>query len=269
MTGRLAGKVAVIVGAGAGEGFGEPAEVWGNGKAVAVQFAREGAWVAALDLKLEAAEATAAVIRAEGGQVLALACDATRLADLEAGMRAVVERWGRVDILHNNVGVALMGGPVDLAEADWRRSFDLNVGSAFLATKAVLPIMLRQRAGVIVNTSSIASLRWLGYPFCGYAASKAALNQFTVTVAMQHARDGIRCNAVIPGLMHTPMIYEQIKGQYADAATMVRERDDLCPMGRMGTAWDVARASAFLASDDAAYITGVCLPVDGGITLQI
>jgi len=269
MAARLAGRAAIVMGAGATRADAAPKGLWGNGEAVAVQLAREGAKVACVDLMLDAAEATAAKVRADGGSALSLAADATSSADIAAVMLAVVERWGAIDVLHNNVGVAIMGGPVELSQDGWQRSFALNVESAFLAAKHAIPVMQRQGRGVIINTSSIASVRWLGYPFCAYAASKAALNQLTVAIALQHARDGIRCNAILPGLMHTPMIYQQIAGQYDDPGSMVAERDAICPTGRMGTAWDVANAAVFLASDEAAYITGVCLPVDGGLTCRV
>jgi NAD(P)-dependent dehydrogenase (short-subunit alcohol dehydrogenase family) len=180
----------------------------------------------------------------------------------------VVARHGRIDVLHNNVGYATMGGPVELSEDEWHKTFDLNITGCFITCKHVLPHMLARRSGAIVNVSSIAAIRWTGYPYAAYYAAKAAVNNFTMGLALQYARDGIRANAVMPGLMNTPLIHQQISGQYTDAEDMVRARDAACPMGRMGTAWDVARAALFLASDDASYITGVSLPVDGGLTCR-
>jgi NAD(P)-dependent dehydrogenase (short-subunit alcohol dehydrogenase family) len=161
-----------------------------------------------------------------------------------------------------------MGGPIELDEAAWRRSFDLNVTSCFITCKHVLPHMLARRSGAVVNVSSVAAIRYTGYPYTAYYAAKAAVNNFTMGLALQYARDGIRVNAIMPGLMNTPLIHQQISGQYADAAEMVAVRDAACPTGRMGTAWDVAHAALFLASDEAAYITGVSLPVDGGLSCR-
>ncbi len=262
MSGRLQGRVALVFGAGCvGPG-------WGNGNAAAVAYARAGAVVVAVDRDLHAAEATRDLVQAEGGACLALAADVTRSMSVEAAVAATVAAYGRVDVLHNNVGYAGMGGPVELPEEEWDRIVALNLRGVFLACKHALPVMLAQGQGVIVNISSIAAIRWTGYPYAAYYAAKAGVNQLTVSLAMQYAAQGIRANAVMPGLMNTPLIHQQIAGQYADPAEMVRARDAACPMGRMGTGWDVANAAVFLASDEAAYITGVCLPVDGGISLK-
>ncbi len=258
MTGRLQGKTAIVFGAGS-SGPG-----WGNGKAAAVAYARAGARVAAVDLALPAAEETVAIIAGEGGTALALQADVTSLASVEAAVAAAVEDFGGLDILHNNVGVVLSGGPEDLDEDAFRRSLDLNVGSVFRTAKAVLPHFRRQRRGAIVNISSLAAIRWTGYPYFAYYAAKAAVNQATVALAMQYAADGIRANAILPGLIDTPLIYSQIASNYASADGMVAARHRLVPRGRMGTAWDVAAAAVFLASDEADFITGVLLPVDGG-----
>ncbi|MFE1598415.1 SDR family NAD(P)-dependent oxidoreductase [Methylobacterium sp. ID0610] len=256
---RLAGKVALVFGAGsAGPG-------WSNGKAVAVTFARAGARVVCIDRDRKAAEATVAFIHGEDGSATAAACDVTDSEAVRAVVEEAVAAHGRIDVLHNNVGHAIMGGPVELDEAAWRQSLDLNLTSCFLTCKHVLPHMLARRSGSIVNTSSVAAVRYTGYPYAAYYAAKAAVNHFTVGLALQYAREGIRANAIMPGMMNTPLIFRQIAGQYADAEEMVRARDAACPMGRMGTAWDVANAALFLASDEAAYITGVALPVDGGL----
>ncbi|WP_203236282.1 SDR family NAD(P)-dependent oxidoreductase [Methylobacterium crusticola] len=263
MTRRLDGKVALLFGAGS-SGPG-----WGNGKATAVTFARHGARVVCIDLTREAAEETAEIIRREDGAATAAACDATDSEAVAGLVAEVVAAHGRIDVLHNNVGYAQMGGPVELDEAAWHRAIDLNLTTCFLTCKHVLPQMLAQRSGAIVNISSVAAIRYTGYPYAAYYAAKAAVNNFTLGLALQYARDGIRANAIMPGLMNTPLIFQQISGQYADAAAMVAERDAACPMGRMGTAWDIANAALFLASDEAAYITGVALPVDGGLTGRI
>jgi NAD(P)-dependent dehydrogenase (short-subunit alcohol dehydrogenase family) len=255
---RLKERVALVFGAGS-SGPG-----WGNGKAAAVVYAREGAKVVAIDVVEAAAAETAEIIRTEGGEALAIAADATDAAAIDAAVAAAVERFGRIDILHNNVGVVLHGGPPDLDEEAFKRNLDINIGSVFRTAKAVLPHFLAKKRGVIVNISSIAAIRWTGYPYFAYYAAKAAVNQATVALALQYAPRGIRANCVMPGLIDTPLIYKQISDQYGSIDEMVAARSRAVPMGRMGTAWDVANAAAFLASDDAQFITGVCLPVDGG-----
>jgi NAD(P)-dependent dehydrogenase (short-subunit alcohol dehydrogenase family) len=256
---RLAGRRAALFGAGS-SGPG-----WGNGKAAAVAYARAGAAVACIDLVRAAAEETAGIIAAEGGRAVALAADVTDEASVAAAVAEAAAALGGLDLLHNNVGHAAMGGPEALDLAAWRRAFDLNLNGAYLAIRHALPhLKAAGRPAAIVNVSSLAAIRWTGYPYAAYMAAKAALNQLTVAVALEYARAGIRANAIMPGKMDTPLIYRQIAGQYASAAEMVRQRNESCPMGRMGTAWDVANAAVFLASDEAGYITGQCLAVDGG-----
>jgi NAD(P)-dependent dehydrogenase (short-subunit alcohol dehydrogenase family) len=257
---RLKGRIALVFGAGSiGPG-------WGNGKATAVLFAREGATVFAIDINRAAAEETASIIAKEGGSARVATCNVTRSAEIEAVVRTAMKEFGRIDVLHNNVGIAHVGGAVETGEDDWDRVIDTNIKSMFLTAKYVLPIMEAQRSGVIVNISSLASIRWAGVPWIAYSASKAAVNQLTRAIALEYADKGIRANAVLPGLIDTPMILDHHAAFYSDAAAMKRARDQQCPMGRQGTAWDVAHASLFLASDEAAYITGVVLPVDGGIS---
>jgi NAD(P)-dependent dehydrogenase (short-subunit alcohol dehydrogenase family) len=255
---RLTDKVALVMGAGS-SGPG-----WGNGKAAAVLFAREGAHVFAVDISGEAAAETCSIISAEGGRCEALVADATSSDDISRIVGAVMDRVGRIDILHNNVGATVMGDPVQLSEREWHRSLDMNLTSAFLACKHVLPIMLGQASGAIVNVSSLASVQINAYPYFGYLSGKAGLNHFTRALAVHYARCGIRANAVLPGVMDTPLIYKEIADQFASLEDMVAHRNAASPMGRMGDAWDVAYASLFLASDEAKYVTGVCLPVDGG-----
>jgi NAD(P)-dependent dehydrogenase (short-subunit alcohol dehydrogenase family) len=263
VTKRLEGKVAILFGAGSiGPG-------WGNGKATAVLFARNGAHVVCVDVNRDAAQETVGIIQGEGGAGSAFACDVTISEAVKEVVEEVVSQRGRIDVLHNNVGYATMGGPIELDEAAWRRTIDLNVTSCFITCKHVLPHMLQRRSGAIVNVSSVAAIRYTGYPYVAYYAAKAAVNNFTMGLALQYARDGVRVNAVMPGLMNTPLIFQQISGQYENAEEMVKARDAACPMGRMGTAWDIAKAALFLASDDAEYITGVSLPVDGGLTCRI
>ncbi|PSC05356.1 3-oxoacyl-ACP reductase [Alsobacter soli] len=263
MAGRLEGKVAIVFGAGSvGPG-------WGNGKAAAVQFAREGAIVAAVDLNLEAARETCGIIGSEGhAEASAHAADVTQSDQIKAVVDAVVARHGRVDVLHNNVGLPKMGGPIELSEEDWDFAMAVNLKSMFLTCKHVLPHMLARKKGSITNISSIAAIRWTGYPYPAYYAAKGGVNQFTVGLALQYAAHNIRVNCIMPGMMNTPHIHQNISGQYADADEMVRKRDESCPMGVMGTGWDIAKAAAFLNSDEAQYITGVCLPVDGGISAR-
>ena len=259
---RLEGKVILVFGAGSvGEG-------WGNGKAASVAYAREGATVIAIDREKSAADATAAIIRALGGKAQSLAADVTVSASVKAVVDAVMSEHGHIDVLHNNVGTTVMGGPVELTEEDWHKVVDVNLTSAFLTCKHVLPGMIARGKGAIINISSIAAIRYTGYPYAAYYAAKGGLNQFTVGLALQYARQGIRVNAIMPGLMNTPLIYQQISGQYADAEAMARARHEATPMGRMGTGWDIAAAAVFLASDEANYNTGVCLPVDGGLTCK-
>lgn len=258
MSRRLEGKSAIVFGAGS-SGPG-----WGNGKAAAVAYAREGARVACIDLSATAAEETATIIRSEGNEAIAVAADVTDLSSVTDAIVEVLRSHQHIDVLHNNVGVTHMGGPVELDESTFQASLDLNVGSVYRTCKAVLPHMLENGGGAIVNISSLAAIRYVGYPYFAYYATKAAVNQATVAVAMQYARQGIRANCIMPGLIDTPLIYRQISGQYASVEDMVAARNAMVPMGHMGTAWDVAAAAVFLASDEARFITGICLPVDGG-----
>ena len=261
--GRMENKIVLLFGAGSvGEG-------WGNGKATSVAYAREGATLIAVDRDKAAADNTASIIHALGGRVASYAADVTDSQSVKAVVDQVMAEHGRIDVLHNNVGTTIMGGPVELTEAEWHTVLNVNLTSAFLTCKHVLPGMAERGKGAIINISSIAAIRYTGYPYSAYYAAKAGINQFTVGLALQYARQGIRVNAIMPGLMNTPLIYQQISGQYADPEAMAQARHDATPMGRMGTGWDIAAASVFLASDEANYITGVCLPVDGGLTCKV
>jgi len=256
---QLKDKVALVFGAGSvGPG-------WGNGKAAAVAYARAGARVVAIDLTREAAAATGDLIAAEGLQAIAVAADATLLADVQLAVAAALEAYGRVDILHNNVGITSQGGPVETSEEVWDRVMTVNVKSMFLTCKTVLPLFEAQRSGAIVNIGALGGVRWTGYAYCAYAASKGAVNSFTQSVALQYAGLGIRANCILPGVMDTPHIYQQISGFYASRDEMVAARNKLSPTGRMGDGWDVAHAAVFLASDAARFINGVELMVDGGM----
>ena len=261
---RLKDKVALVTGAGSvGPG-------WGNGKATATLFAREGARVFAVDLNLEAVEETRRIIAGEGGQCTAHQADVSKADQVERMIHHCVQTYGRLDILHNNVGIVAVGGPVEVSEAEWDRIMDTNLKSMFLTCKYALPVMERQQQGAIVNISSTSSLRYSGYPSVAYNASKGAINQLTQNIAVQYAAKGIRANCVLPGLMNTPMIVEPLKDAYGAGGVeeMRRQRDAMVPMGRMGDAWDVAYAALFLASDEARYITGARLVVDGGLTCK-
>lgn len=258
MSQRVKDKVALVFGAGS-SGPG-----WGNGKAAAALYAREGARVYAVDLRAEAAEETRRVIEAEGGQCTALVADVTQSAQIQAVVARVLDEAGRIDILHNNVGITEMGGPIEASEESWHRVLDTNLTGVFLTCKHVLPAMLAQGGGSIINISSLASIQVNTYPYTSYYAAKAGLNHLTRSLAVRYAPDNIRVNAVLPGVIDTPLIYQQIAGQFQDVEAMRQRRNAASPMGRMGDAWDVAHAALFLASDEAKYITGVCLPVDGG-----
>ena len=264
MHGRLQDKIAIVVGAGS-SGPG-----WGNGKATAVTFAREGAKVFCVDRNLAAAEEVVGIIASEGGEAVAHPADASKAGEVQAMVDACLAHYGRIDVLDNNVGIGSTGGPVELDEAEWDLVFAVNVKSFFLTCKFVLPVMVKQRHGAIINVSSIASIRApRGIAYVAYNASKGAVNSFTQAVALQYADQGIRCNAILPGLMHTPMI-DFLKGQYSqgDYDKMIAIRDRISPTGKMGSGWDTAKAALFLASDEAAYVNGHMLVVDGGLSVR-
>jgi NAD(P)-dependent dehydrogenase (short-subunit alcohol dehydrogenase family) len=258
---RLDGKVAIVT------GCGSFAEGWGNGKAIATLFARQGATVMGVDLNLEAADQTRRIVEAEGNALHTQACDVTDAAQVQALVDDCVARFGRLDILVNNVGRSEPGDPATMDEATWRAQLDLNLTSAFLTSKAALPVMSRQGGGAIVNISSVAGLRWVGKDQVGYAAAKAGLVQFTKVTAVSYGAKNVRLNCVTPGLMFTPLV-QRLAERYAggEYEALVAKRHAQVPMGRMGDAWDVANATLFLASDEARYITGAELVVDGGLT---
>ncbi len=265
MSGRLDGKVAIVVGAGQ-----TPGDTIGNGRATAILFAREGARVLAVDRRLESAEETAALCRAEGGEARAFEADATHEPDCEALVRCCVETHGRIDVLHNNVGVGGGdAGPAHLKLEDWDHILAVNLRSVILPCKHVLPVMRRQGSGVILNISSVAAICSTG--IVAYKTSKAGVNAYTQSLAVGNAHYGIRANVIMPGLMNTPMAIEGIaRARGISKQELIRERDALVPLrGGMGTAWDVAHAALFLASDEARFITGVALPVDGGQSARI
>jgi NAD(P)-dependent dehydrogenase (short-subunit alcohol dehydrogenase family) len=263
--GRLAGKAAVIVGAGQ-----TPGDTLGNGRATALLFAQEGARVLCVDRVGARAEETVAMIAEAGGRASALQADVSKASDAAEIAAQAVARLGRLDVLVNNVGIGGADGPAHrLEEAVFDRTLSVNLKGTWLVTKAALAVMRDQNAGSIVNISSLAARA--GGIQLAYELSKAGVNRLTAHVAISQARYGIRCNAVQPGLMDTPMAVAGIAGASGRSQAEVRaERDARVPLGgKMGTAWDTAHAALFLASDDAKFITGAVLPVDGGMGVRI
>ena len=266
--GRLAGKVALVMGGGS------IMPGWGNGKAAAVLFAVEGAKVFVVDARKEAAEETARIIERAGGTAFSAAGDVTAEKDVARVVKSCISKFGRIDVLHNNVGGQGTGRALDtITLDDWNEYMARNVTSAMLGCREVAPVMVAQGGGAIVNVSSIGALRYLNTPMAVYAAGKGALNSFTQNIALHYAGRGIRANCVCPGYINTPFIYQKVKGKpsyaykgFKTAEEYAAARGKPIPMGRMGSAWDVAYASLFLASDEAAYITGTTLVVDGGVT---
>jgi NAD(P)-dependent dehydrogenase (short-subunit alcohol dehydrogenase family) len=265
---RLENKVAVIVGAGQ-----SPGEGIGNGRATVLRFAREGARILAVDRSLDAAAETAALVTGERFECVPFEADVTREAMLAAAMAEAMRRWGRIDILHNNVGVSVAGGDkplLELTEEAFDRVSAINLRGTIMACKHAIPIMRRQRAGVIVNISSVAAYENT-YPLVAYKATKAAMIAFTEQLALANAPYGIRANCILPGLMDTPMAVDtRARATNRSRAEIAAERDAKVPLrGKMGTGWDVANAALFLASDEANFITGVALPVDGGALVKV
>ena len=258
---RLRDRAAIVTGAGSvGPGVG-------NGKAAAVLFAREGAHVMAVDSNPKAAEETKRLIEEEGGTCFTSRADVSVAADCERVARECVHRFGRIDILHNNVGIEVPGGILEITEDDWDRTLDVNLKSVFLMCRAVLPHMVDQGRGAIVNISSINGIRTLPALSGPYGASKLGMVALSREIAMEFAPKGIRCNAVLPGMMRTPFVEASLTEAWGgDVEAMMRQRDAMIPVGRQGESWDSAHAALFLASDDAKYVTGATLVVDGGLT---
>jgi NAD(P)-dependent dehydrogenase (short-subunit alcohol dehydrogenase family) len=262
----LIGRVAIVTGAGSvGPG-------WGNGKATATLFARQGASVFLIDINEAAANETRQIIEQEGNNCAVHHCDMLKAAEVQEMVQACLDRFKRIDILVNNVGGSAPGDPVSMSEDAWDHQIDLNLKTVFLGCKFVLPVMEAQGRGAIVNLSSVAGLRNDGHGgrvHVGYSASKAGVIQFTRATAGAYVKKGIRCNTVVPGLMHTPLVQYRLARTVGgnDAAALIAIRNARTPMGRMGTAWDVAHAALFLVSDEANYITGTEIIVDGGLIL--
>lgn len=266
---RLKDKVAIIVGGGQ-----TPGDTIGNGRAASILFAREGAKVLVVDRDEASAKETAELIRKEGGVCQSVQADATREEDCKRFVELCMSEFGRIDVLHNNIGIGTGDNSIEqLSEEAWDRIYNVNAKSVFLACKYAIPHMRNQQSGVITNVSSIASIcaSPISAHLTAYKSSKAAVNALTEGLAMANAGYGIRVNAILPGLMNTPMAIESLAQRLqVDRADLVRARDAMVPLGRkMGTAWDVANAALFLASDEACFITGVLLPVDGGQSCRV
>ena len=261
----MAGKVAIVTGAGSvGPG-------WGNGKATATLLARQGASVFLIDINEAAVNETRGIIEGEGGTCEIHRCDMMQSADVAEMVQACLSRFKRIDVLVNNVGGSAPGDPVSMPEEVWDRQIDFNLKTAFLGCKYVLPVMVEQGKGAIVNISSVAGMRndfASGRVHVGYSASKAGVIQLSRSTAGAYAKKGIRVNTVVPGLMHTPLVETRLAKTVGnnDLAALIEARHKAVPMGRMGDAWDVAHAVLFLASDEARYITGTEIIVDGGLT---
>jgi NAD(P)-dependent dehydrogenase (short-subunit alcohol dehydrogenase family) len=260
MTGRVDGKAVIVFGAGSvGPGLG-------NGKAAAILYAREGASVLCVD---RSAEAAAGTVAEAGAAAVPFTADVTRPAEVAAAVDEARRRFGGVDIVHFNVGISRPGGVLDQPPEDWTAVFAVNVDAAFHVARAAIPAMRARGGGAFVFISSVAAIASGGYAYASYEASKAALNRLSRTIAVTHAAEGIRSNVVMPGLIDTPHVTAMIAGRATAAQDLAVRRAAAPPMKRQGSAWDVAEAALFLASDAAGYVTGVQLPVDGGLTLVV
>jgi NAD(P)-dependent dehydrogenase (short-subunit alcohol dehydrogenase family) len=257
----LKDKVAIVSGAGSvGPG-------WGNGRAIAVRFAEEGAKVFAVDLKKESLKET---LEKSNGGITPYICNVTDGKAVAAMVEACVKTFGRVDILVNNIGGSAPGGPVEMSEETWNSQVDFNLKSVFLGCKHALPVMERQGGGAIVNIASSSGLRWTGAAQVAYAATKAAVIQLSRVVAVQYAPKNIRVNTVVPGQLHTPMVEARLARQRAggDLEQLLQDRKRRIPLGFAGDGRDTANAALFLASDEARFITGTEIVVDGGMTVR-
>jgi NAD(P)-dependent dehydrogenase (short-subunit alcohol dehydrogenase family) len=264
MTDRLKDKVALILGAGCvGPG-------WGNGRAMAVRFAEEGARVFGVDRDLDRLQETIQRIQDMGGEIQTATCDVTKSTKIAEVVAQCIQTWGRIDILVNNVGGSAAGGPVELSEDDWDMQVDQNLKSVFLSCKHVLPIMEKQGSGAIINVSSTSGIRWTGSAQVAYAATKAGVIQLSRVVAIQYAKRGIRVNTIVPGQLHTPMVEVRLAGQRAggDVEKILEQRQSRIPLPFMGDGRDTANAAVFLASDEARFITGTEIVVDGGMSVR-
>ena len=264
MSGRLDGKVALVMGAGSvGPG-------WGNGRAIAVRFALEGAKVFAIDRDMERMRETVHLVNEAGGEIETAVCDVTQSAAVAEVVAKCVVRYGGIDVLVNNVGGSAAGGPVEMSEEVWDAQIDHNLKSVFLGCKHVLPVMEAQGHGSIVNISSTSGIRFTGSAQVAYASTKAGVIQFSRVVALQYAKAGIRVNTVVPGQLYTPMVDVRLARQRAggDVAALLAQRQARIPLPFMGDGRDTANAVLFLASDEARFITGAEIVVDGGMSVR-
>jgi NAD(P)-dependent dehydrogenase (short-subunit alcohol dehydrogenase family) len=264
--GRLDGKSVLVFGAGSsGPGFS-------NGNTCAICYAREGAVVLAVDKYMDRAEAICGIVLSEGNKAIPFQADVCIEDDIRRAIEFAEKEFGKIDILHNNVGISVFGELTELTIEDWDRSMHANVRSVFLSCKYALPEMVRRRTGVITNISSILAVRVSSYPAFAYYASKAAVNHLTQAVASRYARSGIRSNAILPGLIDTPLLYANqdiAESGHGSVDKMIEERNASSPTAKMGEPWDVANAAVFLASDEARYISGILLPVDGSLIVRL
>jgi NAD(P)-dependent dehydrogenase (short-subunit alcohol dehydrogenase family) len=261
---RLSGKVAIVTGAGCvGPG-------WGNGRAIAVRFAEEGAQIFAVDKDLQAMDETLALVRAAGGDITPYACDVTDSRAIAGLVAACLVAYGGVDILVNNVGGPAPGGPVKLSQENWGQQLDVNLTSVFLMCKHVMPLMEAKGAGSIVNIASTSGIRWTGTAAVGYATAKAGVIQFGRVVGVEYAKKGIRVNTVLPGQLHTPLVDAVLAREQSggDIETLLARRQSRIPLPFMGDGRDTANAALFLASDEARWITGTEIIVDGGMSAR-
>lgn len=260
--------MALVVGAGSMNGG------LGNGKATAIRMAQEGALVCALDRNMEAAQETCDLISDEGGEAIPIVADVTQESEIANAVSACLGHFGKIDILQNNVGILKSGGAMDSTVQDWDLLVDVNMKAVFLPTKHVLPHFKKRGLGVVTNVSSIAALRYLGAPYIGYNATKGAIIAYTRNLAAEVARYGVRANSILPGFIDTPMARNATEQNAEtpddiDWKALDKERAARIPLGRVGTPWDVASAAVFLASDDASYITGTEIIVDGGVSCRV
>lgn len=264
MSGRLQNKVVLVTGAGSvGPG-------WGNGRAIAVRFAEEGAKVFAVDRDADRMLETVRLVQDAGGEIETATCDVTQSAAIAAVVEQCIKRFGSLDILINNVGGSAAGGPVEMSEEVWDAQINHNLKSVFLTCKHVLPLMEKQGSGAIVNISSTSGLRWTGSAQVAYASTKAGVIQFSRVTAVQYAKTGVRINTVVPGQLYTPMVDVRLAKQRTggDVTALLAQRQSRIPLPFMGDGRDTANAALFLASDEARFITGTELVVDGGMSVR-
>lgn len=261
---RFESKVAIVTGAGC-VGTG-----WGNGRAMAVRLAQEGAKVLAVDRDPARLAETLDRAGEAAKSIVTCECDVTSAASVEAMVKRCLETFGTIDILINNVGGSAKGGPVEMSEEVWDSQVDFNLKSVFLTSKHVLPTLIAKKSGAIVNVASTSGLRWTGSAQVAYAATKAGVIHLSRVVAVQHAPDGVRVNTVVPGQLHTPMVEVRLAGQRTggDVDALLAQRLSRIPLGFMGDGRDTASAALFLASDDARFVTGTEIVVDGGMTAR-